>query len=117
MTKRIPYLFCLLTLTILMFAPAVKADVPFPQDSTTYLTQDIASSADTAIPQNTQTAAVNKTSLPIDPTLFAAVVGISGLILGSLITLAGVAVTNSLNKRRYATRKEQEEEMPLHQAE
>jgi hypothetical protein len=71
-----------------------SADVPFPQSTTGTLAQTT----------STTTTTVEQLSVPIDPTMFAALAGLSGLILGCLITLAGAYIANKLSiKTGFAT--------------
>jgi hypothetical protein len=75
---------CLLILPPLYAAQIASAEVPFPESEQT-ITPISAVVPDEEIP----TGEVAKTTLPMDPTLFAALTGIAGMLIGSLITLSG----------------------------
>lgn len=83
----------LVTLASLCGATMTSADVPFPQNTTGTLAQTTSA-----------TTTVEQLSLPMDPTMFAALAGLGGLILGCLITLAGAYIANKLGtKTDFAT--------------
>ncbi len=123
MNKRRLSFFCLLLVLTLTFAPLVKAEVPFPKQTSGSYTEetfsDFESDTFTDTNENLPTAEVTKTSLPMDPTLFAALIGLAGMALGCLMTLSGAFVISRLNKNSMRPRKteleKEEDEVQLNQ--